>query len=112
MDISKETFRTLKFFYKHTCIPDEEISKFLPDHIDSLIKNGYIAKDFLGYPDGYNAKYSSYHITDSGKAYVQQYSKSEWFKQNWLQILSVVFAFIAALPVIFQGIGYICGHIM
>ena len=34
-----------------------------------------------------------------------------WWKENWIQLLSLVFAFIAALPVIIQGISSILKYI-
>lgn len=31
--------------------------------------------------------------------------RAEWWKNNWIALLSLIFAFIAALPVIIQGIS-------
>lgn len=112
MSISKETFETLKIFYKKNSLTQEELSDIPEKHFNALLDAGFVTNEFLGYPDGRTAKYSDYHITDTGKAYVQEHSKSAWMKQNWLQILGVIFSCIAALPVIIQGIDYICKHIM
>lgn len=32
-------------------------------------------------------------------------ARRKWFADNWIALLSLLFAFIAALPVIIQGIG-------
>ena len=39
-------------------------------------------------------------------------SKIQWWKDNWIQILAMLFAFIAALPVICKGIASILRYIM
>lgn len=40
----------------------------------------------------------------------KQYRRN-WWKNNWIQFLGLIFAFIAALPVIFQAICYILKYI-
>ncbi len=112
MDISKDALRTLKLFYKKVSLPDEEISKLSADSFAALEKAEFVTRDFLGYLDGYHAKYTNYHITDAGKAHYQNRSKSEWLRQNWISLLSLLFALIAALPVIIQGIDSILKYIM
>lgn len=112
MNISNESFKTLKVFYQKNSLSEEELSDIPEKQIDALLSNNFIASDFLGYSDGLTPKYSDYHITDSGKTYVQEHSISEWLKQNWLQLLSVIFSCIAAIPAIIKGIDYICRRIM
>lgn len=34
-------------------------------------------------------------------------ARKEWWKNNWIAILGLIFAFIAAIPVIIQGIASI-----
>lgn len=38
--------------------------------------------------------------------------KIQWWKENWISVLSLIFCFIAALPVIIQGISYILKLLM
>jgi hypothetical protein len=104
MNVSRASLKVLKLFYRKYSLSSEEISKIPDELLSSLEKSGYVVIDFLGYPDGRTAKYSDYHITDSGKAYVQSHSSLEWFKQNWIALFSLIFAFIGALPVIWHVI--------
>ncbi len=112
MNIPKSAFKTLKAFYKNISMPKEDLGKLSPEDISILENNELIAKDFLGYLDGQHRSYTLYHITDAGKAYIQNHSPLEWLRQNWLSLLSMVFAFIAAIPVIWKGIVYILQHIV
>ena len=36
-------------------------------------------------------------------------ARKDWWKNNWIALLSLIFAFIAAVPVIVQGIATILG---
>lgn len=110
--LSKDAYKILKLFDEKYSLSDEEIKNLPEDAFSTLEKSGYIKRDSLGYPDGYRAKYSDYHITDKGKAYVQSKSKSEWWSNNWIQLLSMIFALIAAIPVIKQGVEIILKCIM
>lgn len=50
-------------------------------------------------------------ILDEDKA-TKRLSKKLWWKNNWINFLAMVFAFIAAIPVIIQGIEKILKYIM
>lgn len=112
MSIPKSAFSTLKSFYKNVSITNEEFAKLPPEDISILENNEFIRRDFLGYLDGQHRSYTLYHITEAGKAYVQNHSPLEWIKQNWVSLLSMIFAFIAAIPVIWKGIAHILQYIM
>lgn len=112
MKISKNSFKILKVFYKRISLTDDEIAQLPSEYFNELKSAEFITKDYLGYLDGYHAKYTNYHITDAGKAYFQSHNKTEWLKQNWISLLAMLFAFISALPVIWQGILYILRCIM
>lgn len=107
MHIQKDTYKTLRLFYKRISLTDEEMA-ILPENVlADLKKYEFISREFVGYLDGQHAKFTNYHITEAGKIYFQSHSKIEWLKQNWLSFFSLIFAFIAAIPVIIQGISYI-----
>lgn len=112
MNISKNAFKALKIFYKRISLTDTEIDQLPSESFNELKSTELITKDYLGYLDGYHAKYTNYHITDAGKAYFESHSKLEWLKQNWISLLAMLFAFISAIPVIWQGIVYILRCIM
>nr|DAD97323.1 MAG TPA: protein of unknown function DUF2513 [Myoviridae sp. ctzc413] len=94
--ISKDSYKILKLFNKNYSLTDDEIKNLPDDAFSALIDSNYIKRDSLGYPNGYQAEYSDYHITDQGKAYVQSKSKSEWWSNNWIGIVGMIFAFISA----------------
>lgn len=50
-------------------------------------------------------KYVLSALEDENKRKKQK--RLTWWKNNWIQFFGLVFAFIAALPVIFQAICYI-----
>lgn len=95
--LSKEAYSILKLFNEKNSLSDDEIKSLPEDAFSALVKSSYIQRDSLGYPNGYRAEYSDYHITDKGKAYVQSKSKSEWWSNNWIGIVGMIFAFISAL---------------
>lgn len=110
--LSKNAYNILKLFDEKYSLSNDEIKTLPEDAFSVLERDGYIKQDSLGYPDGYHAQYSDYHITDKGKAYIQSKSKAEWWVNNWIQLLSMIFALIAAIPVIKQGIEIILKYIM
>lgn len=105
--LSKNAYKILKLFDEKYSLSNDEIKNLPEDAFSTLERDGYIKQDSLGYPDGYRAQYSDYHITDKGKSYVQSKSRSEWLANNWIQFLSMIFALIAAIPVIKQGLEII-----
>ena len=108
----KEFFKTLQLFYRQVSLTEEEISQLPTAAFSQLLEKEYVTRDFLGYLDGQHRSYSHYHITDAGKVYYVSHSKTEWFKQNWIALLGMVFAFISAIPVILQAIACILNRIM
>lgn len=109
--LSKEAYLVLKQFAIHYSLSDVQVNNISNDIIEFLELGGYIKRDSLGYPDGFHAKYSDYHITEAGKAYVQSRSMSVWWKNNWVSFLSMIFAIIASIPVIMQGIELLLKYI-
>lgn len=105
--LSKDAYRILKIFAKKYSLPDKELVPFPSAALDSLINLNYIKQDFLGYENNRFAKYSDYHITEEGIAYVQAHSHGKWFKDNWIALLSMIFSFIAASPVIAKALSSI-----
>lgn len=108
--LSKPAYKLLQEFNKKS-FSNEDLKHIDIVAFEHLKSNGYVTRDSLGYPDGFHAKYSDYHITEAGKGYLHEYSRTEWFKNNWIALLSLLFAFIAALPVIIQAIYYILKYI-
>lgn len=51
------------------------------------------------------------HVLPALKRHKQQKRRKcqEWWKNNWIAILGLIFAFIAAIPVMLQGIEAILG---
>lgn len=112
MNISKDSYKVLKLFYKNNSLSCEDISDISDDIFNALLDCKYITRDFIGYSNDGRAEYSDYYITDSGKACIQNKSRTEWFKNNWISLFSLLFAFVAALPVIINAVEYILSKLM
>ena len=93
--LSKDAYKILKLFDEKYSLSNDEIKTLPEDAFSTLERDGYIKQDSLGYPDGYRAKYSDYHITDKGKAYVQSKSRAAWWENHWIDFTALIISFLS-----------------